>query len=98
MTNKMISNQHRLKQKRYVFAVDLNLTETEIQREIKQVFKVKVTAVNTDVFKLPVLRKRRFLGKYAFEKEEFQEASVTLAPKYSINLSAYGFINLDLDL
>ncbi|WP_438449146.1 50S ribosomal protein L23 [Gorillibacterium sp. sgz5001074] len=61
--------------KRYVFEVDLRANKTEIKQAIEQIFKVKVTGVNT--IRMPAKPKR--YGKYSGYTSEWKKAIVQLS-------------------
>lgn len=59
----------------YVFEVDKRSNKTEIKQAIEQIFKVKVTNVNTMI--VPAKPKR--YGRYSGYTSEWKKAFVTLA-------------------
>jgi len=59
----------------YVFEVDKRANKTEIKQAIEQIFKVKVTNVNTMV--VPAKPKR--YGRFSGYTSEWKKAFVTLA-------------------
>lgn len=59
----------------YVFEVDKRANKTEIKQAIEQIFKVKVTNVNTMI--VPAKPKR--YGRYSGYTSEWKKAFVTLA-------------------
>lgn len=61
--------------KRYVFEVDLRANKTEIKQAIEQIFKVKVTKVNT--IRMPAKPKR--YGRYSGYTSEWKKAIVQLS-------------------
>ncbi|AJY75273.1 50S ribosomal protein L23 [Paenibacillus beijingensis] len=61
--------------KRYVFEVDLRANKTEIKSAIEQIFKVKVTNVNTS--RMPAKPKR--YGRHSGYTSEWKKAFVTLS-------------------
>ncbi|ANY67052.1 50S ribosomal protein L23 [Paenibacillus algorifonticola] len=61
--------------KRYVFEVDLRSNKTEIKNAIEQIFKVKVTSVNT----MRVAGKPKRYGKYSGYRSEWKKAIVQLS-------------------
>ncbi|MDB4867944.1 MAG: ribosomal protein [Cohnella sp.] len=63
-------------QLKYVFEVDLRANKTEIKQAIEQIFKVKVTGVNT--LRMPAKPKR--YGKHSGYTSEWKKAIVQLAP------------------
>lgn len=62
-------------EKKYVFEVELRSNKTEIKQAIEQIFKVKVTKVNT--LRMPGKPKRH--GKYFGYTSEWKKAVVTLS-------------------
>ena len=69
-----------LQSNQYSFAVDKNATKLSIKAAIKELFDVKVVAVNTSLRPL----KRRRVGKFIGTKARLKRAIVTLAPENSI--------------
>ncbi|MCK9862663.1 50S ribosomal protein L23 [Paenibacillus sp. ATY16] len=61
--------------KRYVFEVDLRANKTEIKDAIEQIFKVKVTSVNT----MRVAGKPKRYGKYNGYRPDWKKAFVQLS-------------------
>jgi large subunit ribosomal protein L23 len=61
--------------KKYVFEVDIRSNKTEIKVAIEQIFKVKVTNVNT--LRMPAKPKR--YGRYSGYTSEWKKAIVTLS-------------------
>jgi large subunit ribosomal protein L23 len=61
--------------KKYVFEVDLRANKTEIRQAIEQIFKVKVTNVNT--MRVPAKPKR--YGRYSGYTSEWKKAIVSLS-------------------
>ncbi|MBM7569402.1 MULTISPECIES: 50S ribosomal protein L23 [Paenibacillus] len=61
--------------KRYVFEVDLRANKTEIKLAIQNIFKVKVTSVNT--LRMPAKPKR--YGKHSGYTSEWKKAIVQLS-------------------
>ncbi|CAG7656698.1 50S ribosomal protein L23 [Paenibacillus allorhizosphaerae] len=61
--------------KKYVFEVDIRSNKTEIKQAIEQIFKVKVTNVNT--LRMPAKPKR--YGRYSGYTSEWKKAIVTLS-------------------
>ncbi|UUZ82129.1 50S ribosomal protein L23 [Paenibacillus sp. P26] len=61
--------------KKYVFEVDIRANKTEIKQAIEQIFKVKVTNVNT--LRMPAKPKR--YGRYSGYTSEWKKAIVTLS-------------------
>ncbi|WP_199616561.1 50S ribosomal protein L23 [Paenibacillus alkalitolerans] len=69
-TSEMMEN------KKYVFEVDSRVNKTEIKQAVEQIFKVKVTGVNT--MRVPGKPKR--YGRYSGYTSEWKKAVVTLSP------------------
>ncbi|MED4600359.1 50S ribosomal protein L23 [Paenibacillus validus] len=63
-------------EKKYVFEVDIRSNKTEVKQAIEQIFKVKVTNVNT--LRMPAKPKR--YGRYSGYTSEWKKAIVTLTP------------------
>jgi large subunit ribosomal protein L23 len=61
--------------KKYVFEVDMRANKTEIKQAIEQIFKVKVTNVNT--LRMPAKPKR--YGRYSGYTSEWKKAIVSLS-------------------
>lgn len=61
--------------KKYVFEVDLRSNKTEIKLAIEQIFKVKVTSVNT----MRVAGKPKRYGKYNGYRPDWKKAIVQLS-------------------
>lgn len=61
--------------KKYVFEVDIRSNKTEIKLAIEQIFKVKVTGVNT--IRVPAKPKR--YGRHSGYTSEYKKAIVTLS-------------------
>jgi large subunit ribosomal protein L23 len=61
--------------KRYVFEVEMRANKTEIKLAIEQIFKVKVTKVNT--LRMPAKPKR--YGKHSGYTSEWKKAIVQLS-------------------
>ncbi|MBO7747536.1 MULTISPECIES: 50S ribosomal protein L23 [Paenibacillus] len=61
--------------KRYVFEVDLRANKTEIKLAIQEIFKVKVTSVNT--LRMPAKPKR--YGRHSGYTSEWKKAIVQLS-------------------
>ncbi|QAY67859.1 50S ribosomal protein L23 [Paenibacillus protaetiae] len=61
--------------KRYVFEVDLRASKTEIKAAVEEIFKVKVTGVNT--MRVPGKLKR--YGRYSGYTSEWKKAIVQLS-------------------
>ncbi|MBO9597637.1 MAG: 50S ribosomal protein L23 [Cohnella sp.] len=63
--------------KKYAFEVDKRANKTEIKQAIEQIFKVKVTGVNT--MNMPAKPKR--YGRHEGYTSEWKKAIVTLSPE-----------------
>lgn len=61
--------------KKYAFEVDMKANKTEIKLAIEQIFKVKVTNVNT--LRMPAKPKR--YGRYSGYTSEWKKAIVSLS-------------------
>ncbi|AEI46014.1 50S ribosomal protein L23 [Paenibacillus mucilaginosus] len=61
--------------KKYVFEVDIRSNKTEVKQAIEQIFKVKVSNVNT--LRMPAKPKR--YGRYSGYTSEWKKAIVTLS-------------------
>ena len=66
------------------FTVNLNATKPEIQKAVEDIFKVKVTAVNTLRAKGKTKRFRGFFG----QRSDRKKAIVTLAAGSSIDIAS----------
>lgn len=75
---------HGAAQRKYLFAVDLSATKPEIKRSVEELFKVKVSAVNTAV----VSGKPRRVGARWGWKADWKRAVVTLAEGSKIEVAA----------
>lgn len=64
-----------MKQKQYVFEVDIRATKPEIKKAVEQIFKVKVVKVNT--MRVPGKPKR--YGRYSGYTSEWKKAIVRLS-------------------
>lgn len=64
-----------MEQRKYVFEVDLRANKTEIKQAIEEIFKVKVTNVNT--LRMPAKPKR--YGKHSGYTSEWKKAIVQLS-------------------
>jgi large subunit ribosomal protein L23 len=71
-----------LENNQYTFLVDRSSDKTGIKSAIEELFKVKVTKVNT--CHLP--RKQKRIGKYLGWKPQYKKAIVTLSEGDVINL------------
>ncbi len=67
---------------KYTFWVHPDANKTQIKQAIEEIFKVKVTKVNT----MNVRGKLRRMGKYAGYRPDRKKAIVTLAEGHSIKL------------
>ncbi|HZG58307.1 50S ribosomal protein L23 [Paenibacillus sp.] len=65
-----------MEDKKYVFEVDRRVNKTEIKQAVEEIFKVKVTAVNT----INVPGKPKRYGRYSGYTSEWKKAIVTLSP------------------
>ena len=63
--------------KKYAFEVDIRANKTEIKQAIEQIFKVKVTGVNT--MRMPAKPKR--YGRHSGYTSEWKKAIVQLSPE-----------------
>jgi large subunit ribosomal protein L23 len=63
--------------KKYMFEVDIRANKTEIKQAIEQIFKVKVTNVNT--LRMPGKPKR--YGRHFGYTSEWKKAIVSLSPE-----------------
>jgi large subunit ribosomal protein L23 len=61
--------------KKYTFEVDRRANKTEIKQAVEQIFKVKVTGVNTMI----VAAKPKRYGRYSGYTSEWKKAIVTLS-------------------
>ncbi|MBB3114290.1 MULTISPECIES: 50S ribosomal protein L23 [Paenibacillus] len=61
--------------KRYVFEVDIRANKTEIKEAVQQIFKVKVSSVNT--LRMPAKPKR--YGRHSGYTSEWKKAIVQLS-------------------
>ncbi|WP_372008886.1 50S ribosomal protein L23 [Paenibacillus chitinolyticus] len=61
--------------KKYVFEVEIRANKTEIKQAIEQIFKVKVSSVNT--LRMPAKPKRQ--GRHSGYTSEWKKAIVTLS-------------------
>lgn len=61
--------------KKYAFEVDMRANKVEIKQAIEQIFKVKVTSVNT--IRMPAKPKR--YGRYSGYTSEWKKAIVSLS-------------------
>ncbi|SEG77755.1 50S ribosomal protein L23 [Paenibacillus sp. UNC499MF] len=61
--------------KKYVFEVEIRANKTEIKQAIEQIFKVKVSNVNT--LRMPAKPKRQ--GRHSGYTSEWKKAIVTLS-------------------
>lgn len=68
------------KERKYTFKVPIDANKIEIKRAVEEIFKVRVSKVNT----IRVRGKPRRLGIYRGRKPDWKKAIVTLAPGYKI--------------
>ena len=71
-----------LEENKYVFKVSLNANKIEIKQAIEEIFKVKVTNVNT----LRVKGKMKRVGRYQGKTSDWKKAIITLAEGHSIEV------------
>ena len=71
---------------KYTFRVPLNVTKIQIRQAVEQIFKVKVSGVNTMRYEGKLKRVGRFQGR----RSNWKKAIVTLKPGESIE-SSKGF-------
>ena len=69
------SSSDLMANKKYTFEVDIHANKTEIKQAIEQIFKVKVTAVNT--MRMPAKPKR--YGRFSGYTSEWKKAIVSLS-------------------
>ncbi|WJH36414.1 50S ribosomal protein L23 [Paenibacillus aurantius] len=69
------STSEMMADKKYAFEVDIRANKTEIKQAIEQIFKVKVTKVNT--LRMPAKPKR--YGRYSGYTSEWKKAIVSLS-------------------
>lgn len=62
---------------KYAFEVDIRSNKTEVKKAIEEIFKVKVSKVNT--LRMPAKPKR--YGRHSGYTSEWKKAIVTLAPE-----------------
>ncbi|HAT56450.1 MAG TPA: 50S ribosomal protein L23 [Veillonellaceae bacterium] len=65
---------------KYTFRVPLNVTKIQIRQAVEQIFKVKVSGVNTMRYEGKLKRVGRFQGR----RSNWKKAIVTLKPGESI--------------
>lgn len=70
--------------RKYLFAVDMQATKPQVKQAVEQLFKVKVTKVNTAI----VAGKPRRVGRHWGLKPRWKKASVTLAEGSKIEVAA----------
>ena len=68
---------------KYLFVVDIKANKFQIKEAIKQIYKVKVTKVNTAIVSGKAKRVRHQLGRTA----DWKKALVTLKPGYKIDVT-----------
>ncbi|MCS7233613.1 MAG: 50S ribosomal protein L23 [Synergistetes bacterium] len=68
------------KERKYTFKVPIDVNKIEIKKAVEEIFKVRVSKVNTIRFR----GKPRRLGIYRGRKPDWKKAIVTLAPGYKI--------------
>lgn len=71
-----------LEENKYVFRVSLNANKIEIKQAVEEIFKVKVTNVNT----LRVKGKMKRVGRYQGKTSDWKKAIVTLASGHHIEV------------
>jgi len=69
------SSSDLMANKQYVFEVDLRANKTEIKQAVEQIFKVKVTKVNT----MRMKGKPKNYGRYSGYRPDWKKAIVTLS-------------------
>lgn len=69
-------------QNKYLFRVDMRATKPQIRQAVQELFKVKVTAVTTQVVRGKVKR----LGRYEGQRPDWKKATVTLVKGHKIEL------------
>lgn len=72
----------QLEENKYAFMVDVRATKTEIKQAVEEIFKVKVTGVNT----LRVPGKTKRMGRFEGKTPEWKKAIVTLEKDHKIPL------------
>ncbi|MGE5551438.1 MAG: 50S ribosomal protein L23 [Bacteroidota bacterium] len=65
-----------MEENKYCFVVDLRANKHQIKRAVEDIFKVKVTSVNT----LRVMGKWKRMGRNEGKRPDWKKAIVTLAP------------------
>ena len=65
----------QIKDKVYTFVVDKNANKVEIRKAVEEIFKVKVTDVNT----VRVKGKTKRMGRYEGKTSDYKKAIVQLA-------------------
>ncbi len=69
-------------QNKYSFVVDLRANKTQIKQAVEEIFKVKVSKVNTVRMQGKLRRQGRNVGRTS----DYKKAVVTLADGYSIDV------------
>lgn len=69
-----------MSQGKYVFKVDKRANKIEIGKAVEEIFKVKVTAVNT----MNVIGKMKRMGRTAGKRPDYKKAIVKLAAGQTI--------------
>jgi len=69
-------------QNKYSFVVDLRANKTQIKQAVEEIFKVKVSKVNTVRMRGKLRRQGRSVGR----TPDYKKAVVTLADGYSIEV------------
>lgn len=69
-----------MSQGKYVFKVDKRANKIEIGKAVEEIFKVKVTAVNT----MNVIGKMKRMGRTAGKRSDYKKAIVKLAAGQTI--------------
>lgn len=68
------------RERKYTFKVPIDANKIEIKKAVEEIFKVRVSKVNT----IRLKGKPRRLGIYRGRKPDWKKAIVTLAPGYKI--------------
>ncbi len=71
-----------ISENKYTFQVDLRANKAQIKDAIEEIFKVKVTRVNT----ARVMGKMRRMGRTEGKRPDWKKAIVTLADGHSIEV------------
>lgn len=77
------SNDLKEKANTYTFSVDVKANKVQIKKAIEEIFKVKVSSVNT----LTVRPKDRRVGRYTGKTNKIKKAIVKLKDGSSIELN-----------